>query len=64
MFAHPPLYLSLSITPLLILSYSLNFPSFHLQVDSYTTESVVSVDWENGFVEASAKENENVNKVL
>lgn len=34
-----------------------------MQVDYYTTESVVSVDWENGFVEASAKENENVNKV-
>lgn len=35
-----------------------------IQVDYYTTESVVSVDWENGFVEASAKENENVNKVI
>lgn len=34
-----------------------------MQVDYYTTESVVSVDWENGFVEASAKENENVNQV-
>lgn len=27
-------------------------------------ESVVTVDWENGFVEASAKENENVTKVF
>lgn len=35
-----------------------------IQVDYYTTESVVSVDWENGFVEASAKVNENVNKVF
>lgn len=37
---------------------------FCIQVDYYTTESVVNVDWENGFVEASAKENENVNKVI
>lgn len=36
----------------------------NFQVDYYTTESVVSVDWENGFVEASAKENENVNQVI
>lgn len=28
------------------------------------TESVVTVDWENGFVEASAKENINVTKVF
>lgn len=33
------------------------------QVDFNTTESVVNVDWENGFVEASAKYNDNVNKV-
>lgn len=36
---------------------------FHLQVDTETTESVVTVDWENGFLEASAKSNDNVNKV-
>ncbi|XP_075217970.1 uncharacterized protein LOC142322780 [Lycorma delicatula] len=29
-----------------------------------TTESVVTVDWENGFVEASAKENINVSQVF
>lgn len=33
------------------------------QIDFDTTESVVNVDWENGFVEASAKNNENVTKV-
>lgn len=35
----------------------------HLQVDIETTESVVTVDWENGFLEASAKSNDNANKV-
>ncbi|KAJ8964322.1 hypothetical protein NQ314_004992 [Rhamnusium bicolor] len=35
-----------------------------MQVDTATTESVVTVDWENGFVEASAKENVNVTKVF
>ncbi|XP_066256425.1 ras-related protein Rap-1 isoform X1 [Euwallacea similis] len=34
------------------------------EVDTATTESVVTVDWENGFVEASAKENVNVSKVF
>lgn len=34
------------------------------QVDTSTTESVVTVDWENGFVETSAKENMNVSKVF
>ncbi|XP_022920295.1 ras-related protein Rap-2a [Onthophagus taurus] len=34
------------------------------QVDTATTESVVTVDWENGFVETSAKENVNVTKVF
>lgn len=34
------------------------------QVDTETTESVVTVDWENGFLEASAKSNDNVNKVI
>ncbi|XP_068901304.1 ras-related protein Rap-1 isoform X2 [Tenebrio molitor] len=33
-------------------------------VDTATTESVITVDWENGFVEASAKENINVTKVF
>ncbi|XP_024216311.2 ras-related protein Rap-2a [Halyomorpha halys] len=31
---------------------------------SKTTESIVTVDWENGFVETSAKENLNVTKVF
>lgn len=54
-----------SIIPILPTSHSSFFVFFMCtQVDYYTTESVVSVDWENGFVEASAKENENVNKVL
>jgi hypothetical protein len=34
------------------------------QVDFETTESVVTVDWENGFVEASAKDNANVSQVF
>ncbi|ENN73429.1 ras-related protein Rap-2b [Dendroctonus ponderosae] len=34
------------------------------EVDTATTESVITVDWENGFVEASAKENINVSKVF
>ncbi|XP_060520072.1 ras-related protein Rap-2b isoform X2 [Cylas formicarius] len=34
------------------------------EVDTATTESVVTVDWENGFVETSAKENVNVSKVF
>lgn len=34
------------------------------EIDTNTTESVVTVDWENGFVETSAKENENVSKVF
>ncbi|PSN39581.1 hypothetical protein C0J52_18758 [Blattella germanica] len=33
-------------------------------VDYETTESVVTVDWENGFVEASAKDNTNVTQVF
>lgn len=33
------------------------------QLDYKTTESLVSVDWENGFVESSAKNNENVTQV-
>ncbi|XP_045463895.1 ras-related protein Rap-1 [Harmonia axyridis] len=34
------------------------------EIDTATTESVVTVDWENGFVETSAKENQNVSKVF
>lgn len=34
-----------------------------LQVEYATTESVVTVDWENGFVEASAARNENITEV-
>lgn len=33
-------------------------------MDSETTESVVTVDWENGFVETSAKDNINVSQVF
>lgn len=40
------------------------FMNSDFQVDAEPTESVVTVDWENGFVEASAKTNENVNKVI
>ncbi|KAM3963096.1 ras-related protein Rap-2a [Aphomia sociella] len=34
------------------------------QVEFHTTESVVTVDWENGFVEASAKDNVNVSQIF
>ncbi|VEN64075.1 unnamed protein product [Callosobruchus maculatus] len=34
------------------------------EVDTATTESVVTVDWENGFVEASAKDNVNITQVF
>lgn len=37
---------------------------FGLQVEFHTTESVVTVDWENGFVEASAKDNVNVSQIF
>jgi hypothetical protein len=37
---------------------------YGFQVDLETTETVVAVDWENGFVEASAKENTNVSQVF
>ncbi|XP_017048355.1 GTP-binding protein Rhes isoform X2 [Drosophila ficusphila] len=34
------------------------------EVEYATTESVVTVDWENGFVEASAASNENITQVF
>ncbi|XP_030382243.1 ras-related protein Rap-2b [Scaptodrosophila lebanonensis] len=34
------------------------------EVEYATTESVVTVDWENGFVEASAAKNENITQVF
>jgi len=34
-----------------------------VQVEYATTESVVTVDWENGFVEASAAKNDNITQV-
>lgn len=41
------------------------FPcAFFLKLDFDTTESMVNVDWENGFAEASAKNNENVTQVI
>lgn len=35
-----------------------------VQVEYATTETVVTVDWENGFVEASAARNENITQVI
>lgn len=40
------------------------FVNARLQVELDTTETVVTVDWENGFVEASAKDNTNVSQVF
>ncbi|XP_055919840.1 GTP-binding protein Rhes-like [Eupeodes corollae] len=34
------------------------------EIDNETTESVVMVDWENGFVEASACKNENITQIF
>lgn len=34
------------------------------EIDYETTESVVTVDWENGFVEASASKNENITQIF
>ncbi|KPI91606.1 GTP-binding protein Rhes [Papilio xuthus] len=34
------------------------------EVEFHTTESVVTVDWENGFVEGSAKDNINVSQIF
>ncbi|XP_056641056.1 ras-related protein Rap-2b isoform X1 [Diorhabda sublineata] len=34
------------------------------EIDTATTESVITVDWENGFVETSAKDNVNITKVF
>ncbi|SPP88862.1 ras-related protein Rap-2b [Drosophila guanche] len=39
-------------------------PETEREVEYATTESVVTVDWENGFVEASAASNENVTQVF
>lgn len=35
-----------------------------MQVERDLTESVVTVDWDNGFVEASAKDGTNVSQVI
>lgn len=37
---------------------------YWLQDSAKTIESIVTVDWENGFVETSAKENVNVSQVF
>lgn len=48
----------MSFAPLLNLRFF-----YFMQVEYATTESVVTVDWENGFVEASAANNDNVTQV-
>nr|XP_029731993.1 uncharacterized protein LOC109409873 [Aedes albopictus] len=37
---------------------------FLFQIPHDTTESMITVDWENGFVEASAKLNQNISQVF
>lgn len=37
---------------------------FYFKLNFETTEALICEGWENGFVEASAKNNENVTKVL
>lgn len=51
---------SLSISHALEILFVL---SLSLQIPQDTTESMITVDWENGFVEASAKLNRNISQV-
>ncbi|XP_063239299.1 ras-related protein Rap-2c [Bacillus rossius redtenbacheri] len=50
--------------PIVVVGNKLDLAPESREVEVDTTESVVTVDWENGFVEASAKDNVNVTKVF
>lgn len=50
--------------PIVVVGNKVDLADERREVDLETTESVVTVDWENGFVEASAKDNTNVSQVF
>uniref|UniRef100_A0A1B6LP44 GTP-binding protein Rhes n=1 Tax=Graphocephala atropunctata TaxID=36148 RepID=A0A1B6LP44_9HEMI len=50
--------------PIVVVGNKIDLADEKREVAMEMTESVVTVDWENGFVEASAKENINVSKVF
>ncbi|XP_039299462.1 GTP-binding protein Di-Ras2-like [Nilaparvata lugens] len=49
--------------PIVVVGNKLDLADESREVSFETTESIVTVDWENGFVEASAKDNINVTQV-
>ena len=51
------------MVPVVLINLFYLYSYVYLQVDYATTESVVTVDWENGFAEASAARNENITQV-
>lgn len=50
--------------PIVVVGNKFDLANDKREVDYETTESVVTVDWENGFIEASAKNNLNVTEVF
>ncbi|XP_046681021.1 ras-related protein Rap-2a-like [Homalodisca vitripennis] len=52
------------VVPIVVVGNKIDLADEKREVSMEMTESVVTVDWENGFVEASAKENINVTKVF
>ncbi|KAI5696873.1 hypothetical protein M8J75_001347 [Diaphorina citri] len=50
--------------PIVVVGNKSDLADENRQVPYDTTESVVQVDWENGFVEASAKDNTNITQVF
>ncbi|KAL0272174.1 UNVERIFIED_CONTAM: hypothetical protein PYX00_005254 [Menopon gallinae] len=50
--------------PIVVVGNKVDLAQNRREVDFNTTESVVTVDWENGFVETSAKDGTNVSKVF
>ncbi|KAK6625240.1 hypothetical protein RUM43_005534 [Polyplax serrata] len=50
--------------PIVVVGNKLDLAVKSREVEFNTTESVVTVDWENGFVEASAKDGTNISKIF
>ncbi|XP_077283085.1 ras-related protein Rap-1 isoform X2 [Arctopsyche grandis] len=53
-----------TVVPIVVVGNKVDLADSTREMDYDTTESVVTVDWENGFVEASAKDNLNVTQVF
>ncbi|XP_066995669.1 ras-related protein Rap-1b [Anabrus simplex] len=53
-----------SPAPIVVVANKIDLADESNQIDTETFESVVSLDWENGFVQASAKDNINVSKIF